>query len=64
MMLCHYLAEEARDPEWDGAIALCDLRAGLVDPIDLPAVTLASVVRAEVTCPDCITHLNDRQNED
>lgn len=54
-MMTHYLPEEARDPEWDGVIALCDLRAGIVDPDDVPRqATLASRVEMEVDCPDCL----------
>lgn len=53
----HFLHPEARDPDFEGMTALCDYVAGLEEA---PRVaTLATAVREEVTCPTCLTLMND-----
>lgn len=54
---CHYLHEEAQDPDYMGVTALCDYVAGLDE--HPRQTTLASSVKSEVNCPDCIALMND-----
>ena len=54
----HYITEEARDPDYEGAVtALCDLKNGLGDDEIPRQATLSSAVRSEVTCPHCLRHM-------
>lgn len=56
-MIAHYLPEAAQDPDYEGLAALCDIEAGLDE---MPRqTTLATAIRAEVTCPDCLALMND-----
>lgn len=51
------------DPEYEGAVALCDYKNGLEHP--LRDATISSIIRSEVTCPDCLKYLASHDsNED